>query len=398
MQRSAVTASTSVVLALALCPACASAGALQVDVSGFGTGGFAITDTGKADFGRSQTQAAGVNNEGDVGIDSLFALQGTVHLDDILSATVQGMVRRLYGTGFQLDIPLFFVKADLTTDLAVRAGRIQIPVFMNSDYREVGYSNTWVRPPIEVYGQVPFDSDDGADVLYRRALGPVDVSAQAFYGKTDLSLVTASVQSRKNWGVNLGVTVGPLALRGGYGGSKFTSTNAGITQLLTEVNAAGFTALANRLNPVNVPSKFSDFGFSWDEPSYTIQGEVTKETNGGFVASTEGQYVLAGYRIRKFTPFAMYARQRITSERTDPTIPPVGALLPLALAVDGLVNSIGADQHTISGGVRWDVHDSVDLKMQIDRVSPQGNGLFFNVQPGFKGPVVVASLTVDFVF
>jgi hypothetical protein len=31
-------------------------------------------------------------------------------------------------------------------------------------------------------------------------------------------------------------------------------------------------------------------------------------------------------------------------------------------------------------------------------VSPQGNGLFFNVQPGFKGPVAVASLTVDFVF
>jgi hypothetical protein len=51
---------------------------------------------------------------------------------------------------------------------------------MNSDFREVGYANTWVRPPIEVYGQEPLDSVDGMDVLYRTVLGPVDLAAQAF--------------------------------------------------------------------------------------------------------------------------------------------------------------------------------------------------------------------------
>jgi hypothetical protein len=85
----------------------------------------------------------------------LFALQGTVHMSDMFSATVQGMVRRMFNTGFQLDVPVFFVKADLTRDVSVRVGRIQLPVFMSSDYRQVGYSNTWVRPPIEVYGQIP---------------------------------------------------------------------------------------------------------------------------------------------------------------------------------------------------------------------------------------------------
>jgi len=104
----------------------------------------------------------GANSEGDVGVDSLFALQGTVHLSDMFSATVQGMVRRQFNTGFQLDIPVFFVKAELTRDVAVRVGRIQLPVFMSSDYRQVGYSNSFVRPPIEVYGQIPFDSEDGA--------------------------------------------------------------------------------------------------------------------------------------------------------------------------------------------------------------------------------------------
>ena len=385
-------------LALALCSTRAGAVLPQIDVSGFGTGGFAITDTGKAEFGHAQEQPVGANNQGDAGVDSLLALQGTVHLTDMFSATVQGMVRRMFNPGFQLDIPVFFVKADLTRDLAVRVGRIQLPVFMSSDYRQVGYSNTWIRPPIEVYSQVPFDSDDGVDALYRKSVGPADVSAQVFYGKSDVSLPGVPIQTRKNWGANATVTVGPLTLRAGRTQSTFTARSAAITQLLTAVNAAGFTALANQLNPVNVPFNFTDFGFSFDDTHFTIQGEISKATAGGFVATTDGQYLLVGYRVEKFTPYAMYARQKITSERTDKTIPRFGALVPLALGVDQLINSIGADQHTFSAGVRWDVHDSVDLKLQVDRVSPQGNGLFINPQPGFHGPVTVASMTLDFVF
>jgi len=385
-------------LALALCSTRAGAVLPQIDVSGFGTGGFAITDTGKAEFGHAQEQPVGANNQGDAGVDSLLALQGTVHLTDMFSATVQGMVRRMFNPGFQLDIPVFFVKADLTRDLAVRVGRIQLPVFMSSDYRQVGYSNTWIRPPIEVYSQVPFDSDDGVDALYRKSVGPADVSAQVFYGKSDVSLPGVPIQTRKNWGANATVTVGPLTLRAGRTESTFTARSAAITQLLTAVNAAGFTALANQLNPVNVPFNFTDFGFSFDDTHFTIQGEISKATAGGFVATTDGQYLLVGYRVEKFTPYAMYARQKITSERTDKTIPRFGALVPLALGVDQLINSIGADQHTFSAGVRWDVHDSVDLKLQVDRVSPQGNGLFINPQPGFHGPVTVASMTLDFVF
>src|SRR5882724_7854099 len=230
MYRSPARAAAAFVLALALCSTRATAALPQIDISGFGTAGFAVTDTGKAEFGRVQQQPLGANNEGDVGVDSLFALQGTVHLTDMLSATAQGMVRRMFNTGFQVDIPVFFVKAAVTRDLSVRVGRIQLPVFMSSDYRQVGYSNTWVRPPIEVYGQIPFDSDDGVDVLYRKTLGPADMSVQAFYGKTDVNFPSVAIQSRKNWGVNANVTVGPLTLRAGRNQSSFTATSAAIAQ------------------------------------------------------------------------------------------------------------------------------------------------------------------------
>ena len=94
----------------------------------------------------------------------------------------------------------------------------------------------------------------------------------------------------------------------------------------------------------------------------------------------------------------MFARQKITSERTDNTIPQVGALIPLAQGVNTLINSVGADQHTTSAGLRWDLHESMDLKLQVDRITPQGNGLLIFVKPGFHGPVDVATMTLDFVF
>jgi len=269
---------------------------------------------------------------------------------------------------------------------------------MVSDYRQLGYSNTWIRPPIEVYGQIPLDSVDGADVLYRKTLGLVDISTQAYYGKTDAPLAAGPIQVRKLWGVNASITAGPLTLRAGRNQSSLTANSPVTTQVLAAVNAAGFTALANRLNPQNVPFDFTDFGFSLDGIHFTLQGELSRMTAGGFLASTDGQYLLAGYRIAKFTPYAMYARQKITSERTDLTIPRVGALIPVALGVDQLINSVGADQHTVSAGIRWDLHESVDLKLQVDRVSPQGTGLFVNMKPGFHGPVTVASMTLDFAF
>ena len=412
MYRSPAIATAIVALAFALGSGSADAAGPDVEVSGFGTAGFAITDTAKATFVRSQEQPVGVDETGDVGLDSLMAVQATVRLNDMFSATGQVMVRRLFTSTFALDVPVFFAKADLTRDLALRVGRIQLPVFMSSDYRQVGYSNTWVRPPVEVYGMIPFDTNDGADLLYRTTLGPVDISAQTFYGRTDATVAntaqglaaatgnsstTVDIQARRSWGANLNVTLGPLTLRAGRNQSSFTSISA-TNQFIALISAAGFPALANRLNPVNVPFEFTDYGLSFDGTHVTLQGEVVKETIGGFVPSADGEYFLAGYRIRKFTPYAMFARQKITSARTDTTIPAVGALIPLAQGVNQLINSVGGDQHTTSAGLRWDLHESMDLKVQVDRITPQGNGLLIFVKPGFHGPVDVASLTLDFVF
>jgi hypothetical protein len=55
----------------------------------------------------------------------------------------------------------------VTPAFSVRLGRTVLPSFLYSDTREVGYSNPWVRPPIEAYSLVPIDHSDGVDASYQ---------------------------------------------------------------------------------------------------------------------------------------------------------------------------------------------------------------------------------------
>ena len=41
---------------------------------------------------------------------------------------------------------------------------------------------------------------------------------------------------------------------------------------------------------------------------------------------------------------------------------------------------------------------AADIKLQVDRVDPEGAGLFIQPRPGFRGPVTVGTVAVDFVF
>jgi hypothetical protein len=383
------------VVPLLLAMSAGTASAVSFDVSGFGTAGFVITDTDKAEFGRS-SQPVGADSSGDVGVDSIGGVQATAHFTDKLSATTQILLRRLYDKGFELDVPLAFLKADVTKDFAVRLGRLPLPVFMVSDFRQVGYANTWIRPPVEVYGQVPLDSVDGLDVLLNHSFGELTLNGQAFYGKTDVSLPTVDVSAKKFWGANLSASYGPLTLRAARVEDKITIVSAQANQLVAAVRGAGFASLANDLASTDKDSSFTAFGASLDWHNIIVQAERTKSEMDAYPSDSVGKYVLAGYRVDKFTPYAIYAKREATGAQTSSVIPQVGPLLPLALGVNALIH--GQEQNTTSFGVRWDAASSVAVKFQYDHVDPTGNGLFINPKPGFKGPVNVLGVAVDVVF
>ena len=381
-------------IALGLCVN--TANAATFNVSGFGTAAFAISDTDKAEFVRDM-QVTGADSEGDVGVDSRAAVQVTAQLDERLSASVQLMLRRRFESDLELDVPMAFVKAKATNDLSVRLGRLPLPVFMVSDFRQVGYANTWLRPPVEVYSQVPVDSVDGFDLLYSVNLDRVTLDAQAFYGKSDFNSTGVSASSRKLWGANITATVGPLTLRAGQVELDLTLKGIDFADaIIGGVRAAGFTVFADELTPKGKLYEITSFGANLDWNNFLVQIEHTFVKADGWLPDTRGQYALVGYRTGKFTPYAMYAKYAITSARTSNVIPKVGQLIPLAFAVDALIR--GSEQNTTSAGLRWDAAPSVAVKVHYDHVDPEGMGRFANVEPGFEGPVNIFGLAIDVVF
>jgi len=80
-------------------------------------------------------------------------------------------VRKAVVDEFTGEIAWAFVKAKVSDSLSFRAGRIGLPVYMISDSRNVGYANTMLRAPVEMYAQVPLERVDGVDVVYQTSFG-----------------------------------------------------------------------------------------------------------------------------------------------------------------------------------------------------------------------------------
>jgi hypothetical protein len=290
---------------------------------------------------------------------------------------------------------------------------------MISDYRNVGYANTMLRPPVEIYSQVVFNSIDGVDVTWQRSFDDTTYTAQVAAGKTKAQLAgDITVEANSLTAVNLVAEHGPLTFRLGRADGKMTIANStSFNTLLGGLRAAGagyhfaqLGQLANDLQLDHRKASFTSAGFGVDWNDIIVQSEFAKRKTGSYVNDTSSWYVMTGYRIGKFLPYITHSELKIDSfvANTVPAACPTGypaactpTMVALSSGVSRLKNTgVGqGEQTTDSIGVRWDLYRSIALKAQIDRIRPQnGTGLLLNTSPGFHSPVTVGAVSLDFVF
>jgi hypothetical protein len=387
-----------------------------VRISGFGTGALTWTNSDQAEFGRPN-QATGARKNPITGVDSNLGLQADYAVNSWLSVTGQGLVRKDAEDDFGAELSWAFAKVKVNDELSVRAGRIGLPVFMISDYRNVGYANTFLRPPVELYSQVPFGSIDGADVTWQHGFGGTTVTAQLAYGHNKTQLAGANTITGNVSALNLVAEHGPLTLRLGRADGKLTAHSAALNTLLTGLRNAGtgyhfaqLNQLANDLDLNKKKASFTSAGLGLDWNNVVVQTEYSKRKVDGYVNDTSAWYAMAGYRFGKVLPYVIHSELKIDSivANTVPAACPAGypaactpTMAALSAGVSTLKNTgIGqGEQTTDSIGVRWDFYRSVALKAQIDRVRPQnGTGLFLAPKAGFRDTVTVGAVALDFVF
>ncbi len=365
-------------------------------LSGFGTVGVVGTSKDGAQYViPGQTHGADKSFSADV--DTKLGVQGAAKFNQQFSATVQVLTKQNGKGSWTPQIEWAFGKYQATPGLAFRLGRMGAPFFAVSDFRDVGYANTWLRPPIDVYGQVPVSHFDGGDVNWTTQLAGHSVTLGAFAGQSSSYVRRVKVDLKDMVGLNASAELmDGLTLRVGHVMGKVTVHNATVNTFVAALRATPYASIGDQLDPNGKDATFSSIGLTYDEGNWVAAAEYTQRKTDTFVPDTTGWYTTLGYRIGKFTPYATLSQQKTDSLNVNNTVPAPSVLNATVAAV---ASSQSTPQKTIALGMRWDAMRNIAVKAQYDSIKTTGAGQFYNPQPGFANQRVgVYSLAVDFVF
>ena len=386
--------------------------AIDYTVSGFGTVGMAHSSERQADFTNSpfiKKTGAGFSEDWSANVDSVFGVQLVANFNSQVSAVVQVISQQRYDGTYTPEVEWANVKYQFNPDFNVRIGRTAMPSLLVSDYRYVGYSTPWVRAPMEIYGIIPITKNDGADATYRLHIGGAASTFQASYGHSEI---------KNDNGVDPTLIKNAVGIFNttevGHAIFHFAYQEADLTFPLTNPLFDGFSqfgpagvAISDRYNANNRRIKLTALGAIYDIDDWFVMGEWSQLVSDSFIGAQTGWYVSGGYRMGRFTPFAVLAQSGKKSNTNDPgldpaTLPPYlsGSVAALNAGLTSVLQ--GASGQTLSLGSRWDFSRNVALKVQYDamKLNAESSGILTNKQPGYQpgGAYNVFSVALNFVF
>lgn len=379
-------------------------------LSGFGTLGAVYSGEREADFTSSvlRGDGAGHTRAWSPDVDSRLGAQLDVS-QGRWSAVLQVVSEQGLTGNYRPQVEWANIKVQLTPDLALRAGRIALPVFLGAESRKVGYTIPWVRTPVEVYGALPISSSDGVDATWRWSLGDTRQATQVFVGSTNKHLQNGlRIKAQDITGLSHTIDRGPLSVRLSAASARLdTAIGEQLFAALRGFGPAG-NALADRYAIVDKRVTMVSAGFNYDPGNWFVSAEWGRTRTDSLLGNGNEVYVGAGLRVGAFTPYAGYAQVRSEVPTSDPGLPLAGLPPPYAAAgaqLNAGLNSFLATipvQSTWSTGLRWDAAPNIAFKVQYERVRPREGtrGTLVNAQPGFRSDRAfnVGSISMDFVF
>lgn len=401
------------VIALAVAAALPSlAAAVDFSYSGFSTAAYAQSDTDLAQVGYIG-QPEGIDSDGTFTTDSKLGLQVTARFNEQFSATVQGVAYADLTAKWEPHLDWAYVRYRPTSKLSARAGYLRAPTFMYSDSVFIGYSNSWVRPPLEVYGLSPAYQVRGVDLTWRDNIGGVTVSVQPYYGDSELDAGDPAMTIEvPEWaGLAVSAEFGSFMVRAGYSSLELGNTSDALVDPIATLRGmaalgcVGCAADADALDLKGVKIKNSDVGVQFDNGSNLFIVEYAHRDSGSYVTpDMHSMYATYGHRFGNFMPYGTYAVARRDDSDMASAIPAGSPFAALAAVANSTLATGNDDQDSYTLGVRYEVPSfsvlkGAILKLQYDHIEAKdGVGMFINVKPGFDGDTDMVSASFDFIF
>ncbi|OUR93813.1 hypothetical protein A9Q81_15190 [Gammaproteobacteria bacterium 42_54_T18] len=339
--------------------------------------------------------------------DTRAGLQFDFIIDEKTSATLQ-FVSKGSVDNFDPDLSWAYLSYNIMPDLTIRAGRFRLPIYLASDYLDIGIAYPWIRPPTEVYSTINMSNLTGIDVLYSKQVGNWIWSAQPFMGASEFERGDFTSNFRDLYGINSSITNGGLSVRIAIMEYEFSVKPWPLTddhaQLIQALRAAGFSELEEYGNPNDRTTTFLTAGISWHNNVWGFQSEWARRDNAESGPDVDGYYLTTSYHWNAWQPHITFASRKATnsSSRFHHDRPNLAVASPaLEAAVVGLTNELTGiednSSESITVGINYSFSDAMIGKLEFSEIrNKRSTGLFEFATKHDKN--YIASFVVDVIF
>ncbi len=329
-----------------------------------------LTDDQGGEYLQDINGHAGLTEDPSFGLESLIGLQFDYQVNEQINVVAQLVAQGR--NNYKAEAEWAYIGYQIDDNWRVRAGRFALPTFMYSETIYVGQSYPWVRLPSEAYLGVPVTNFDGADLLYRHALGNWNLNAQLLMGGSSVERFS----TKNARGLNISLSNENLSIRAGVIDSELT----------IPVECADPVGSPTNPLPVPIPidpcpltvkeeqTLFSNLGAVYDDGQWFAAAEVNQLTTQGWLSDWNAGYVSVGHYFGKWLPFVLWSKIN-TFNSEDCTSGAVAGFCKLATNYQ--------EQTTYAVGARYALRNNVSVKGQYDYVHD------FNDTSGFltDGPI-----------
>jgi len=383
-------------------------------VNGFGTLGATKTDNDSMGFRENIATDNVTIGSWNLASRSLFGIQMNARWNPQWSSTLQLVQQQRVDNSVANSLQLASISYMPTPEWALRLGRLSPQVYMLTDTRNVGYGYLWTHPPMEFYGQLQTNYNDGVAVSYTRQFDDADMfRATLSGGRTGMQMsypgYNFEADFGRAWALTLEYEDEAWQFRGSL--SSVTNQNQWASLLRQSLDAysvalPGAASVSDALNTDDSQLWFYSLGMGYNDSQWTLQSEVSRlNSENDITPDTIAGYLSIGRHIGKFTPYVMYSRIHTTS--ADYQLP---ADVSYYAQYDAQLNYLATkslaflnsqfDQDSVALGVRWDINSHLALKTQWDRkfISPDGNHLWWHIDSSNSSTEDIFTINLDFIF
>jgi hypothetical protein len=353
------------------------------NVNTFGTIGLSTNDSDEIQFRVNPEQESSVEEgEFDFGINTVLGLQARQQFSDALSLTAQGVARYKGHASWNTDVDWAYLNYDTPWSLSLRAGKFRFPIFHSSELAYVGYSRLYTRPALIFYGIGGYDQLHGLQANFNAPLVDFDLVLQGTYGRSDAETperVDASHDEIESDDIKIFSTR--------FGNDRFW-INLAYTRLSSEITTHT-TQSTIRRGSTDVSMWSAEWQFRL--AGLVVDGGYGKGEVDRFQPDEELRYISFSYPVETLTPYLLYSSKAFSE------LPPVSA--PPSQQPQGpMPNESDLVDRIYSIGFRYDFHQNLALKCQLDHIKSGARNSLSNNLTGEPGSHNALSLVLDWMF